>query len=202
MNTDSYIILQQLHIHRQELIVPRLKNSSTCDLWLGRRMYLAWQGEGAPRKMMSQEIILPARIRSESLRMRKFEDSEINDGHHCAVFKKAEGVNTIYYSSHLSKKKKKITFFEHILFPSSVLETGDAILNETGVVSEDRVSLPSLSWSRPSRDIHWEASQRICLHSPLLALFPGNPFPLAPVSHISKVTEFIRDEYTGTKDMR
>lgn len=64
--------------------------------------------------MMSQEIIFPARIRSESLRMRKFEDSEINDGHYCAVFKKAEGVNTVYYSSHLSKKK--ITFFEHTFF--------------------------------------------------------------------------------------
>lgn len=70
MNTDSYIILQLLHTPWQELIVPEPKNSSTCDLWLGGRMYQAsW--ESTHRKVMSEETISLARMRSENLRVKR-----------------------------------------------------------------------------------------------------------------------------------
>lgn len=136
--------------------------------------------------MMSQEIIFPARIRSESLRMRKFEDSEINDGHHCAVFKKAEGVNTVYYSSHLSKKKSHSLNIH--FFPSPVVEIGDTMLNETGVVSEDKrvssfsyhgVSCPEIFTERPGKGfayahLSWLCSPAILPHTPREAYFKGD----------------------------
>lgn len=187
------------------------------QLHVGRRRYLVWQGEGAPRKMMSQEIIFPARIRSESLRMRKFEDSEINDGHHCAVFKKVEGVNTVYYSSHLSKKKSHSLNIH--FFPSPVVEIGDTMLNEIGVVSEDKrvssfsyhgVSCPEIFTERPGKGfayahLSWLCSPVILPHTLREAYFKGDRVHKRRVHRKKKICDRVLrrpDHFTRICDVR
>ena len=150
MDADGYVVSQQPHTLWQELMVPKPKNSShVIQDWSGRSMCLMWPEESSPRKVRSEEIIFPAKLRSETweraLRIQKtmmLNPTKIT----VAQLLKRQGLVSITCpSSHLSPRSHSL----HMrCLPRPGLDTGNATLSKAGLVSVDGLSIPSLSIRR------------------------------------------------------
>lgn len=104
-------------------------------------MYLAWQGESSPRKVMSEKIIFPDRLRPATSERRDSTIQKPTMATTVLFLKRQEAVNTICHSSHLSPK----WHYSNIrCLPSPELDLGNATLSKAGLVSEGRLSITSL----------------------------------------------------------